>query len=345
MTMENGIQQVSPSSTALNAERYQSFEMAKANDDILGGENITAIRGYAARVRAEAQVIHKSLSMMSDYDDAVAAKSEIFESEQTLAKVGIYADQRIGEILRELPKSNKWASNSDTQEVETKADAIKESGISKSQAYDLQAMAANPEVVEAVIAKATEEGRVPSRKQVLDAIDEKKRAERERRLAEQEADRAKRDLADAYRDAENLEAEIASLKRQVAEKPKPEVIEREVVREVESESSKRRIVELERIASVRADDNRRLREQLENKSKELDKAKDVLNMDKTMTDLRTDVQFLITSTNQYIRRYGGLSWTVQELGMVDESLRTQLKDAAINLATFANALVVQLEEM
>ena len=53
-----------------------------------------------------------------------------------------------------MPKSNKWASNSPTGENETtKTEAIKESGMSTKTAIDLQAMAANPEVVEAVIAK------------------------------------------------------------------------------------------------------------------------------------------------------------------------------------------------
>lgn len=75
-------------------------------------------------------------------------------------------DQRIGEILRELPKSNRWKSDSPTGEVETKADAIKAAGIGNRQAYDLQAMAANPDVVQAVLDKAEAEGRIPSRKQV-----------------------------------------------------------------------------------------------------------------------------------------------------------------------------------
>ena len=70
-------------------------------------------------------------------------------------------NQRIGEILRELPKSNKWESNSDAQEVETKASAIEDAGISRSQAYDLQKLAANPEVVQAVLDKAEAEGRIP----------------------------------------------------------------------------------------------------------------------------------------------------------------------------------------
>ncbi|MBR3225634.1 MAG: hypothetical protein IKF78_09970 [Atopobiaceae bacterium] len=84
---------------------------------------------------------------------------EATETAQTFAKVGIYADQRIGEILRELPTRQGRRTDttlSTTQDEVTKRQAMAESGISKSQAYDLQAMAANPEVVETVIAKAKE---------------------------------------------------------------------------------------------------------------------------------------------------------------------------------------------
>lgn len=70
--------------------------------------------------------------------------------------MGIYADQRIGEILRELPTGhgNRFSDTSET----LKADAIADAGIPKSQAYDLQKLAANPDVVQAVLDKA-EQGR------------------------------------------------------------------------------------------------------------------------------------------------------------------------------------------
>lgn len=42
------VPQVTPNSTALNAEHYQSFEMAKANDDVIGGEDLAQLRSYSA---------------------------------------------------------------------------------------------------------------------------------------------------------------------------------------------------------------------------------------------------------------------------------------------------------
>jgi hypothetical protein len=55
----------------------------------------------------------------------------------------------------------------------TKAEAEREANIDHHTAIDLQKMAANPEVVQAVIDKAEADGRIASRKQVLDAIKER----------------------------------------------------------------------------------------------------------------------------------------------------------------------------
>jgi hypothetical protein len=301
--------------------------MAKANDTILGGDDIAQIRSYAAFARAQAQAIHKSIATMGELDDVAQAKAEMTETSQTFAKVSVYADQRIGEILRELPTGhgNRFSDAKET----LKADAIAEAGISKSQAYDLQTLAANPEVVEAVIAKAEEEGKVVSRSQVLKAIKER--------------DEARKELSEAHGRNMELGNQIVALERQVAERPEPEVIEREVVREVESQESKRRIAELERLERLHNDDYQRLRKRNEEMRKELDKAKDILGMDKTMQDVRRDVQYLIASTNQYVRHYGGLTWTAESLTDVDGSTIEELRKSVRNLATFANTLMNCLE--
>lgn len=171
-------------------------------------------------------------------------------------------------------------------------------------------------------------------------------AERDRRLAEQEADRAKRDLADAYRDAENLEAENDVLKRQLAERPKPEVIEREVVREVvpdDYEALKRRVNDLRHDSQVYLNNNKELRRQLDESRTELEKVKDIIGMDKGMRDVQRDVRYLADATNQYIRRYAGLTWTAQQFSEIDDASLEQLRTAVVNLATFSSALVDSLE--
>ena len=158
MQDQNIVPQVSPNSTALNAEHYQSFEMAKANDGILGGDDIAQIRSYAAFARAQAQAVHKSIASMSELEDVTATKAEMTETAQTFAKVSVYADERIGEILRGIKQAKRGPKVNSPEGEKTKTETIRESGMSTKTAYDLQAMAENPEVVEAVIAKAEQDG-------------------------------------------------------------------------------------------------------------------------------------------------------------------------------------------
>lgn len=339
---DTSIQAFQPSSGALSAEHYETFELAKENDTVLGGDDIAQIRSYAAYARAQAQAIHKTIAATSGIDDVAAIKAEATETAQTFAKVGIYADQRIGEILRELPtrqgKRTDTTSCTPMQEV-TKAQTIEESGMSIRQAYDLQTMASNPDVVQAVLDKAEADGTIPSRSQVLKAIKECEAAKRERDDARWVADRLKSERDAAREEVAALEKQNDQLYEQ--SHPEPKVITREVTREVappDYESIKHE-------RDVYLSDVQKLRKRNEDMRQELDKAKDMLGMDKTLQDVRRDVQYLTSATNQYVRQYGGLTWTAASLEQVDTNALAELRTAAINLATFANALVASLENI
>lgn len=317
-------------SGALSAEYYRSFEVAKANDSILGGTDIAEIRSYAAFARARAQAIHKTIAATNGIDEVAAIKEEVTETAQTYAKVGIYADQRIGEILRELPKAkgNQYQQSA-TVGTPTKADAEKQAGLSHAVAIDLQAMAANPDVVQAVLDKAEAEGRIVSRKQVLDAIKERDEARKEANMAEWDAAELRRKLTE-------VRDEVEALQEQTQQEP--QVIERTVEVAPADYSSIRHERDLY------LSDLQKLRRRSEEMRRELEKAEDMLGMDKTMQDVRRDVQYLIAATNTYVRQYGGLTWTVQKLSEVDGPTLEELRVAVTNLATFSNALVASLED-
>ena len=110
------------------------------------------------------------------------------------------------------------------------------------------------------------------------------------------------------------------------------------------ESAKKRVRELEHLERVHSDDTQKLRKQLEDTRRELDKAKNILGMNKTMQDVRRDVQYLITATNAYVRQYGGLTWTAASLSQVEPETLEEFRVAITNLATFANAIVSSLED-
>lgn len=187
-----------------------------------------------------------------------------------------------------------------------------------------------------------DEGKLSTNKAYQRIKEAKARAERERDAARQELDAVQQDLADAWQAQEDAETEAVMLKRKLEsiEKPKPKVVE---VAPEDYEATKRKLASLEHENRVYAETDSTLRRQLDSTRKELDKAKEILGMDKTMHDVRRDVQYLITATNSYVRRYGGLTWTVQQLGEVDEPTLEQLRKAVRNLATFSNALMTSLE--
>ena len=326
------ITQVTPNSTALSAEHYQTFEMAKANDGIIGGDDIARIRDYAAFVRAKAQSIHKTIAATNSIDDVVTVKKDMTESEQTFAKIGIYCDQRIGEILRELPTKQGARNDITSVGTPTKVEAEKHAGVGHATAIDLQKLAANPEVVEAVIAKATEEGRIVSRKQVLDAIAEKKQAEQQR-------DEARQEMQDVYLQAENMELEVERLKDQLKSRP-----QHEVVREVVPKETQRRISELEHLERIHCDDNQKLRRQVEELHKKLDRAEVLLKEKGYEDNASWDISALTTATNQYLRNYGGKAWAFDQFYRVDEVTQQEFVKAITSLAAFSQNLAQMISD-
>lgn len=335
--MPNGIIPNNPNTGgALSAEHYQTFELAKEHDSVLGGTDIAQIRSYAAYARAQAQAIHKTIAATSGIEDVAAIKSEATETAQTFAKVGIYADQRIGEILRELPKGkgNQYKQSAAVG-TPTKAQAEREAHIDHHTAIDLQAMAANPDVVQAVLEQAEADGRIPSRSQVLKAI-------QERDDARFIADKLKKQRDEAREEVAILEKQNDQLYEKANQEQKPQVVERQIFPE-DYQEAKKRARELEHLERVHTADNQKLRKQLEEARKELEQAKGILGMSQTMHDVRRDVHYLISATNQYVRQYGGLTWTVQQLSDVDAPTLEELRKAVSNLATFSHALVTSLE--
>lgn len=344
---DSSIQRLTPTGSALSAEHYQTYEMALEHDGVLGGDNIAQIRSYAAYARAQAQAIHKTIAATSGIEDVAAIKAEMLETEQTFARVGIYADQRIGELLRKLPKAkgNQYQNSANSparEEAPTKAEALQDAGISRSEAYRLEDLAANPDVVQAVLDKATAEGRVASRAEVLRAIQERDLALQDLESAQKEITALEQQGDKAYEDGFKAGEQQAKYESTT---PRT-VVEREVV-EVEPDDyreTKRRVRELEHLERVHSDDAQKLRRQLDETRRELEQARGILGMSQQVHDVRRDVQYLISATNQYVRQYGGLTWTAASLASVDEPTLEELRKAVTNLATFSSALVACLEE-
>lgn len=333
--MTNDIVSAQPTGGALSAEHYQTFELAKENDTVLGGDNIAQIRSYAAYARAQAQAIHKTIAATSGIDDVAAIKQEALETEQTFAKVGIYADQRIGEILRELPKAKNQHDVSDLPMGKTQT--IKDAGFTPKTASQLEQLAANPDVVQAVLDRAESEGRIPSRQQVLDAI-------RERNEAREDAEGYAEEIKD-------MQEEIAALEKQAdkayedgynaaTRSAQPRVVERVV----ESDAAKKRISELEHERDVYLSDVQKLRKRNEDMRRKLEQANALIGEKQRNDSAEWDIAALTTATNNYLRQYGGRAWAFDQLYRVDETTQTEFTKAISNLAAFATNLAQMIKE-
>lgn len=128
-------------------------------------------------VRAEISAI-KKLGLAKD------VHAQKLKEAQDISEIVTFAKIKMGKLLKELPKStpnnNKFHEN-DTPVVfvkTPKTEVIKEIGLNKKQAERLQQMADNPEIVQAAIAKAREEGDIVSQSQILKDIKAAKKQEK-----------------------------------------------------------------------------------------------------------------------------------------------------------------------
>lgn len=326
---DTSLQTVTPGSAALSAENYQTFEMAKENDDVLGGDNIAQIRSYSAYARAQAQAIHKTIAATSGIEDVAAIKQEALETEQTFAKVGLYADQRIGELLRNLEQAKRGPKVNSPEGEKTKTETIKESGMSTKTAYQLEQLAANPDVVQAVLDKAEQDGTIPSRAQVLRAI-------KERDQAREEAEQYSSELEDAQAEIRALEKQNDQLFEKASAATEPQVVERRV--EVPSEADRRRIGDLEHERDVYLADVQKLRKRNEEMRKELEQAKVLLGDQDHTDNARWDVSAFTAATNNYLRQYGGKVWAFDQFYRVDDVTQQEFIKAITSLAAFSQNL-------
>ena len=290
-------------------------------------------------------------------------KTERLEYARRLARIeAAKAKERQGartDLVADLPLSSDSAKTRDI--------VAGQLGTSATQLRREQFISDNAEMLDPSDFEDWDEGKLSTNKAFQRIKAAMAQAEQERDAARAEVatvravgDQLKRQRDEAREDAEgyaedikDLQAEIDALEKQSdrsyedgykaaqQQGQQPKVVERRV--EVPSAADQRRIKELEHLEQLHSDDNAKLRRKLEETRRELDRAKGILGMNQTMQDVRRDVQYLISATNQYVRQYGGLTWTAASLEQVDEPTREELKKAATNLATFATALVASLE--
>ena len=161
-------------------------------------------------------------------------------------------------------------------------------------------------------------------------------------------DEAREDLASERGKNDNLRSQNAGLRKELDRRMRsePEVIEREVevVREVVPEAMQRRVSELEHLERIHCEDNQKLRRNLEELRKELDRAKVLLEEKGYEDNASWDISALTSATNQYLRMYGGKVWAFDQFYRVDEVTQQEFVKAMTNLAAFAQNTVQYISD-
>lgn len=213
-------------------------------------------------------------------------------------------------------------------------------------------MRAERELQEAAVVQTNLEMEAESLRQRLA---EREKAEEEYRTLKVQRDSAIESFEELATDNESLQHEIAELEAKL-EKQADEAFEegfkaaeeqqryesvhvKEVVREVVPEEVKRRIESLEYDAQVHADTDQKLRRQLAETRKKLDRAKVLLKEKGYEDNASWDISTLTTATNQYLRMYGGKAWAFDQFYRVDEVTQQEFVKAMTNLAAFSQNIV------
>lgn len=268
-------------------------------------ETIEDLTQFVLVGKAKLQAYMLKLKTVNKLSVAQEIRDQTLQEAQEISNAVIAAEQRIGEILLEIPKAAGAVNFSrDSEKLKTKGEAIKEQGYTKDEAHDYQQMAKYPEVVKAVMAKAMEDGEVVTKASVMREI---------------------KFYKDRISFLENQEPETVEVKVETV----PD----------DYEETKRQLAIAEQQAQRLEADYKKARDKLAEQAKTVEELEERLGASSIIRDAETDIRHFTDATHDYIRRYGGHVWTFEQLGRVDEGTRNDFIKAIMTLDGFAQQLI------
>ena len=255
-------------------------------------------------------------------------RNQTLEETQELANALIAAEQRIGELLLNLPTSQGRRTDITTSghgcpEVETKSEAVARMGYGEREAKDYQQMAKNPDIVRKVIEDATANGEVVTKAAVMKQIQQAKAEAREEARQESRAT-----IEQLRRDNRTLANRAAGKTTIVA----PEGYE-DTLRQLES---------AQHTAQRAEEDFQRVRREYADLKKENDLLKEQIGTDKVWKEADKDIRQFTAATNNYIRMYGGHAWAFAEIENISDDARKEFLQAIRTLDGFAQQMIQNL---
>lgn len=284
--------------------------------------------------KAKLQAYMLKLQTVNKLSVAQEIRDQTLQEAQEISTALIAAEQRIGEILLQIPKQAGRPSENSSQDREklpTKAETVSGMGYSRREASDYQQMAKHPEVVQAVIESALASGEVVTKTQVLKEI----KAAKEQAKADAEANKTTREKF-AERKADRLQTENEQLKSKVAtlENMEPRVVvpdDYEVIKKRASSYEKENRM-LMNSRSRDAEEIKRLKTRLE----ELEARNDIAELQKK---LETEAGYFAIRTYDFIQKNGGYVWITERLKDLKGDSRKQFINAVYAIDAFAKQMV------
>lgn len=248
-------------------------------------------------------------------------RNQTLEETQELANALIAAEQRIGELLLNLPTSQGRRTDITTSghgcpEVETKSEAVARMGYGEREAKDYQQLAKNPDIVRKVIEDATAAGEVVTKSAVMKQIQRAKEEARQEAQAEINrlktdnrtlANRAKREEPSDYKElkskAKSYDAEIAKLNQKL----------------------------------------NRVYEEKRQLADELEQTREQTAREQANSDFVAGAIYFIAQCGSFIRDVGGYVWIVDKLADLPERDREGYIKAAMAVRDWATVLLQNIE--
>lgn len=248
-------------------------------------------------------------------------RNQTLEETQELANALIAAEQRIGELLLNMPtaqgrRTDMLTSGHGGTEVETKAEAVSRMGYGEREAKDYQQMAKNPEIVRKVIEEATANGEVVTKAAVMRQIQKAK---------------------------EEMQAEMERLRKDnriLANRAKPETVYREPKDYQEMKQKARaydaEVGRLNEKLNKAYNDNRKLSDRVTELQEQT--AKEQSNNDFVACSI-----YFVAQCGSFIRDVGGYVWIADKLEDLPEKDREGYIKAAMAVRDWATVLLQNIE--
>jgi len=266
-------------------------------------------------LRASIRAIKKVQLAKEVYEQKLAEAQEV-------GQITVEAAQKMGELLLQIQtaqgkRTDLETSSIDHEEVKSKSEVTSEMGMTKDQVSQYQQMAQNPEAVKIAVQKAIERGDVVSRSQVMKEI------------------KALKD------ENSRLKADNVTL----SNRAKPEVIEKEVIKEVVPDDYEKAIKAAEKWEQYYKEsvsDNQKIKDENLELKKRIRELQEPTTEQKIVSNAKEEMEYFIVATYEYIRKYGGKVWAFDKYKDAPVDTQKNFQKAIQQLSAFSQQLVNNL---